>query len=91
MTKTTRENLPHLATTEIAIKGAQITSGAGSIAEKGEDISATKLPIAPTWLSPVTVIGAVIIMVNNMMIIRITAATDPGAADRITFVRCPIY
>jgi hypothetical protein len=28
---------------------------------------------------------------HNIMIIGITAATDPGAADRITFLGCLIY
>jgi hypothetical protein len=77
------------ATTVRALKGARITSEADRSAEKGEDISTMKRSITPTWSPSVTLIGTVISTASDIMNAVLTAATDPGAVDKITFLGCP--
>jgi hypothetical protein len=49
----------------------------------------TKQLIAPTWLPPVTLIGAMTSATNKIMIVGITTAADSGAADKTTLHGCP--
>jgi hypothetical protein len=77
---------PH--TTITVIQDDLTTSGAGRSAERGEEVSTTKQSIRPTWLSTATMIDEVINTTSNKMIVGITP--DPGAADKITFLGCPI-